>query len=330
MDGMDRDTALRLLRAGPDGVAEWNRRMAGGEETPDLKDAFLINADLREVDLRGAFLVGASFCHANLFAANLAGALLNNADFRGADLRCAELHHANLSGAVFGCTLIACDLSAVRGLDSVEHLSRSILDVQSVLTLPGKPLPETFLRGCGLADEEIAHFRSRLDKPIRQASCFICHCSSEAELAARFHAEIQTAGIRCWRWNHDAQICEELLPQGSPAITAYDKFVLLLSRQSLTCESVNRELRLVLEEEDKRSDTAANRHTWKQSPMLIPVRVDNYVFEQPAGLPPLWNPPYRDAVANRTIIDAVGWDKEARKFNNARDRLIEAILSTTA
>ena len=31
---MDSDEALRLLKGGPDGVAEWNRRREAGEKIP--------------------------------------------------------------------------------------------------------------------------------------------------------------------------------------------------------------------------------------------------------------------------------------------------------
>jgi hypothetical protein len=64
---MDRDEALRLLKGGSEGVAEWNRRRKVGEEIPPL----------READLRGA----------NLIRADLRGAVLVDADLRGADLR---------------------------------------------------------------------------------------------------------------------------------------------------------------------------------------------------------------------------------------------------
>jgi hypothetical protein len=56
---MERDEALRLLGAGPDGVREWNERRAGGEPIPTLRGAALtgaglVGADLSEADLSGA------------------------------------------------------------------------------------------------------------------------------------------------------------------------------------------------------------------------------------------------------------------------------------
>jgi uncharacterized protein YjbI with pentapeptide repeats len=62
---MDRDKALRLLKGGPDGVAEWNRHRS---KNPDER-VVLSEADLNKADLRGA----------NLGLADLGGA-----DLRGA------------------------------------------------------------------------------------------------------------------------------------------------------------------------------------------------------------------------------------------------------
>ena len=56
---MDRDEALKLLRGGPHGIKEWNRRQ--GEKIPDLSGADLSEANLRGADLSGAVLGGHHF-----------------------------------------------------------------------------------------------------------------------------------------------------------------------------------------------------------------------------------------------------------------------------
>ena len=81
---MDRDEALKLLRGGEEGVAEWNRRRSEGEEIPDLSGADLRGADLRGADLSYAYLVEAKLLRANLSSANLTKADLRGADLRGA------------------------------------------------------------------------------------------------------------------------------------------------------------------------------------------------------------------------------------------------------
>ncbi|MBN2560811.1 MAG: toll/interleukin-1 receptor domain-containing protein [Phycisphaerae bacterium] len=321
---MDRDEALKLLRGGPEGVAEWNRLLEGGEEIPDLEDAFLINSDLRAADLRGAFLVGVSFYHADLRGADLVSAQLSRADFRGADLRGTALRHANLSGAFFGGTLISCDLSKAGGLESVVHLSRSIVDVHCLLFFRGK-LPEGFFRGCGLPQEEIDHFRDRIRRGIELHSCFICHSADDEAFASRLHSDFQSAGLRCWKWNHDARMCEELLNDPDLPVSVHDKIVLVLSRHSLMSESVNREIDRVIEDENRR-DALRQKGMFEQPPeILYPVRVDNFVFEQAEDGRPLWDHPRRDAVVNRPIADGVGWEKNQAKYEQVRGGLIRAL-----
>jgi hypothetical protein len=324
---MHRDEAMRLLRAGPGGVEEWNRRVTGGEEIADLKNAFLINADLRGVDLRGTYLVGASFFQADLRRANLSGAQLCGADFRGADLRDTDLHHANLSNATFGHTLISCDLSQAGGLDSVVHLCRSIVDIHAVLCFRDR-LPLKFLRGCGLSEEEINHFQRRIQNRLRLASCFISYCSVEEAFATRLHNDLQAAGIRCWKWNHEAQVCEELLARAGPAAGVQDKIVLVASQHSLTYEPVNEEISRIIDEENRRARSTSMAGSPEQFNILHPIRLDGFVFDHTDDGRPLWNHPYREAVVNRTIVDAVGWDTRREKYIQAKDSLIRAMTTS--
>ena len=99
---MDRDEALRLLKGGPDGIAEWNRRRDAGEEIPDLREANLVRANLVRANLVRARLYGARLDGARLDGARLGGAVLGGAALGGAALSGAVLGGAVLGGAVFG------------------------------------------------------------------------------------------------------------------------------------------------------------------------------------------------------------------------------------
>ena len=127
---MDRDEAIRLLKGGPDGIREWDRRRGQDEEIPvlrgvDLRDAFLGQADLRDAvlrraDLRRADLGLADLRGADLRGADFSGAFLGHADLRRAVLRRADLHGAALGSAVLrGADLRGADLSHadLRGAD---------------------------------------------------------------------------------------------------------------------------------------------------------------------------------------------------------------------
>jgi uncharacterized protein YjbI with pentapeptide repeats len=101
---VERNEALKLLKGGEKGVAEWNRRRKAGEVIPDLvgadlRGANLSGADLNGANLSGAWLTGAELRGADLSGADLSGAKLSGAKLSFAKLRGAKLRWANLSGA---------------------------------------------------------------------------------------------------------------------------------------------------------------------------------------------------------------------------------------
>ena len=150
---MDFAEAVKLLRGGREGIAEWNRRRSDGEPISplhfanlrfaDLRFAHLRYMDLRLIDLHGALLSGVDLracklngtvlCQADLRKADLRSVVSNGitrtdhfeeyidlcqglgADFAGADLRDADLSHARLRGNNFE----GADLSgaSLRGAD---------------------------------------------------------------------------------------------------------------------------------------------------------------------------------------------------------------------
>lgn len=175
--GMANETHVERLKKG---AKVWNRwREQNPDVQPNLRDADLsrarlrdtnlIGADLRGTILRSATLSGADLSGARLSEAALSGARLNrahlsgaslrDADLSGADLSRATLSGADLSGAdlseallyemAFGNT----DLSDARGLETCHHRGPSTLDSRTLAR--SGPLPLAFLRGCGLKDWEI-------------------------------------------------------------------------------------------------------------------------------------------------------------------------------
>jgi|GEM_PF-574415 len=112
------DTAhLEILKQGGH---TWNRwREDNPKVVPDLREANLTWADLREANLGGAALGGADFRRADLRGAHLRRADLGRADFRGAHLCGIYLSGAALSGAdlreadLSGAHLDGADLSRV-------------------------------------------------------------------------------------------------------------------------------------------------------------------------------------------------------------------------
>jgi uncharacterized protein YjbI with pentapeptide repeats len=184
---MDRDEALKLLRGGPEGVAEWNRLRVSGEEIPDLAEANLIGADLSKANLSranlgnanliganligakliGAKLIQANLSNANLIGANLIGAKLGEAklfraNLREANLREAKLYHADLSAA----NLIQANLSAANLIEAklrqakLYHADLSGADLIGAdliaAHLSGAHLRGAHLRGADLSGADLS------------------------------------------------------------------------------------------------------------------------------------------------------------------------------
>jgi hypothetical protein len=229
---MNRDAALRLLRGGPEGIAEWNRRRSAGEEIPDLIGADLsgvnlgggVNLGWTEIDDRGADLREADLSGATLHGATLHGADLREADLGGADLSKADLGGADLALARCWETVFAdVDLSEVKGLDSVEHTGPSTIGIDTLFRSQGK-IPEAFLRGCGVPDPWIAYLPSLIGamSPIQFSSCFISYNTKDEDFAQRLHSRMRDEGLRVWYSPEDSKGGQKLHEQIDQAIRMYE------------------------------------------------------------------------------------------------------------
>ena len=321
---MTTQEALKLLRAGPDGIKEWNSRRAKGEPIPTLARADLHDADLTGANLGGANLTDADLAGADLTVANLTVANLTGANLSDAILHLAVLHHTKLdrtrlnNAHILG-TLIASDLSTAQGLDEVTHLGPSQITIDSLLSFEDD-LPEKFLRGVGLDNDTIAYFRSRIGKPIRFYTCFISYSSADEAFASRLHNDFQAAGIRCWKWDIDARTGRPLWAEIDQAIRHYDKLVLIASQSSLTSPPVIREIERALQQEDDRLKRKLAGQDVDPD-VLFPVRIDNYILET-------WQHERKPDVVSKVIADAVAWDTDNAKYQAVLNKLITDLKPT--
>jgi TIR domain/Pentapeptide repeats (8 copies) len=359
---MDRDEALKLLKGGAQGIAEWNRRCLAGDKTPDLSEADLSGADLRRAllgdgvlknidlsgaNLGGAYLPGANLMDAHLGSAELDEAILGFAILRGADLSGANLTLANLTGAYLsGANLSRADLShsnlsdaelpggsltdatclgtifanvnlsEVKGLESIKHAGPSTIGIDTILRSKGK-IPEVFLRGCGMPDALIKYIPSLIGsmEPIQFYSCFISYSTADEEFASRLHNDFQAAGIRCWKWDHDARTGRSLWGEIDQAIRVYDKLVLIASKSSLKSPAVNREIERAIVQEDERLKPREKGKKKIDADVLFPVTLDAYIFTK-------WKHERKVDVTKKVIADAKGWDADAGIYAKVRDKLI--------
>ena len=135
---MDRDETLKLLRGGPEGITEWNRRREEGDATLYLRYGNLSGANLHGADLSDANLSRSNLHNANLVYADLSEADLSEADLRGANLNEAGLSRGNLSAA------------------NLSHADLHGADLSDA-DLSGAILYRAYLRETNLSEADLSH-----------------------------------------------------------------------------------------------------------------------------------------------------------------------------
>jgi uncharacterized protein YjbI with pentapeptide repeats len=248
-----------------------------GLSRADLSEADLSEADLHGVDLSRAYLTGADLSRADLIEADLSGtdliganlheADLSEADLIGAHLNGADLGEANLEQTTIGFTTFAdTDLSAVRGLDTVRHLSPSTIGIDTLYASQGN-IPEAFLRDCGVPDSFIEYIPYLIGamQPVQFYSCFISYSTKDEDFARRLHERMRAEHLRVWFAPEDIQGGKKIHEQIDQAIRVYDKLVLILSEHSIASEWVQQELR-----------RARRAELESQQRKLFPIRLIHY------------------------------------------------------
>jgi uncharacterized protein YjbI with pentapeptide repeats len=272
----------------------------------NLSGANLSSADLNHASLGYANLSRANMSRANLSSADLSHANLTSADLSRANLTSANLTSANLSRAYFNetnlssanlttagfhyTTFAEVDLSHVKGLETVLHLSRSIVDINSVVLPTDEHSRLHFLRGIGFTETQIECLPSRLTgRPTPYSSLFICYASQDEVIAKRLHADLHKNDVPCWFAPHNLQPSHPFLEHIDYAIHTQDKVLLLLSEHSIESAWIRSEVELALAREIAQDCT-----------LLFPLRLDQAVMQTSKD----WATRLRES---RYIGDLTGW-----------------------
>jgi hypothetical protein len=276
----------------------------------DLSETNLYNADLSEAnlssaDLRRANLHGAKLSRANLHGADLSEVNLRNADLSEVNLRNADLSEANfsnanlisadLSNAYFSSTIfVGVDLSSMKGLETVLHYGRSIVDINSVTLPTDEHIRLPFLRGVGFSDTAIEYLPSIMaSAAIEYYSLFIAYANPDETLARRLHRDLQNKGARCWMAPHDLRPGDYHHSRIDEAILLHEKVLLLLSEHAVNSSWVKHEVQVALAREIRQDCT-----------VLFPLRLDQAVMHTSKD----WAIRLHE---DRHIGDFTGWQDDA-------------------
>lgn len=255
----------------------------------DLSGASFDLADLTLADAGGAYFIYSTARDANMQQINLNGANLTGADLQGADL-----HSAILLETV----LVDANLCGVRGLEECDHPGPSIIDYRTVVRSNG--LPQTFLRSCGLPDQLIASYTTLRRGAI---SCFPSYSSKDDAFVRKLHAALQERGVRCWFAPEDLPIGGKIRPTIDREIFRKDRFLIVLSTNSINSSWVEKEV-----------ETAFERMYKQKSAFLVPLRIDDAVMDTDRA----WAADLRRSV---NVGDFRQWQDPA-EFQRALTRLL--------
>jgi hypothetical protein len=156
---------------------------------------------------------------------------------------------------------VGTDLSAIRGLEKVNHLGPSMIDIQTIRHSKGN-IPEIFLHGIGIPNSFIVNMKSLVAamSPIEFYSCFISYSTKDKEFATRIHADLQDHGVQCWFAPEDLKVGDKLRPTFDEAIRLHDKLMVVLSENSIKSPWVEKEVETAFEKEHRQSRTVLFPH----------------------------------------------------------------------
>jgi hypothetical protein len=262
----------------------------------NLTAAIFAHANLKQTHFFGARLQSTNFGHADLVEANLSYANLTNAVLADANFERAEIQ-----STIFGDV----DLSVAKGLNTLKHFGPSTLGIDTLYRSGGN-ITETFMRGVGIPESLIVYAHSLTQQSIEFYSCFISYSSKNQNFAERLLADLQNKGVRCWFAPKDLKIGQKIRVGIDESIRIHDKLLVVLSRDSVSSDWVEKEV-----------ETAFEQERAQKRIILFPIRLDDAVMRIESGWP-------ADIRRTRNIGDFRHW-KNHNKYQNAFDRLLASL-----
>lgn len=301
----------RITRANLAGARLVRASMNGADLTAsNLEGVQCAEANLSQTICYRTKLAGADFTNAKLFGTRLWQSDLKRAKLHGAFLYGVNLTNSDLTEVEIGLTTFSnCDIGRARGLETVKHENPSSIGIDTIFHSENK-IPEIFLRGCGLPEAFIRQIPLLFAsvEPSQFYKCFISFTEADGKFSEKLYNDLQTKGVRCWRWKEDAKWGKTLMRSIDEAVREYDKLIIICSEQSLNAPAVIREIERALQKEDELARQG------KEGEVLFPIRLDDYIFTG-------WDHYRKADVTAKHIGDFRRWESHS-SYQKAFERLL--------
>ena len=133
-------------------------------------------------------------------------------------------------------------------------------------------------------------------------SCFISYSDKDHTFATQLNSDLRSRGVTCWFAPDDMKIGEWIRERIDEAIYAYDKLLLVLSKDSISSSWVRQEVKTALEREYQQDRS-----------ILFPIRLDDTVLKN--------DETWIATIRSRHIGDFHDWNTST-SYNKAFDRLL--------
>lgn len=289
----------------------------------DLSGVNLTEADLGSTQLTGARLNGANLTKTDLNRANLTGAWLIGTELTAANLGESLLTRTNFSEArldranfmearLYRTFLAFTSLRTAQNLESCLHYGPSSIDLDTLMN--SGPLPEPFLRGCGLPEEFIRSLPQWQRQRSPAGSCLISYSYADALFAQHLHDALQAQGLRCWLDEHPVLPADAASHPVGEAVHAGEKVLLCCSHASLQSWWVAPQVEQALRLEERLS-----RELGRPFQVLIPLNLDGFLFRAD------WRDWPQEPLTNRPITDFSDWDITPARFRAQLETVVQAL-----
>ena len=322
-EDMDRDEALKLLKSGEEGIREWNQRRRPGEAIPDLGGANLYRAALFFANL--ALPTSALPTSALPTSAVPTSAppvptspmpttsAVPTSPMPTSPMPTSAMPTSPMpTSAVPTSEQLVLDdnLRQCRSVQGKRAWSQSSTEdrARSVSTRyssrKGRSRKHSFV-GVACRRRLSTYLPSIMVvmQPIQFYSCFISYSSKDQPFAERLYADLQGKGVRCWYAPEDLKIGEKIRVGIDESIRIHDKLLLVLSKNSVASDWVEKEV-----------ETAMEKERQQKRVVLFPIRLDDAVMKIETGWP-------ADIRRSRNIGDFKKW-KAHGAYQKAFERLL--------